>query len=53
MAPSDAQTNIRLPTGLKQWLQDQARAARRSLTQEMVLRLEQSRAQQLLKDTRA
>lgn len=43
MAPSEAQTNVRLPVELKQWLQDQARAARRSLTQELVLRLEQSR----------
>lgn len=43
MAPSDVQTNLRLPLELKQWLQQQADKARRSLTAEVVLRLEESR----------
>ena len=43
MTPSDVQTNVRLPAELKQWLQDQATAARRSFTQELVFRLEASR----------
>lgn len=43
MTPSDVQTNVRLPAELKQWLQAQAATARRSLTQEIVLRLEASR----------
>lgn len=43
MAQSEVQTNIRLPVDLKVWLQHQARAGRRSLTQEVVGRLEQTR----------
>lgn len=43
MAPSDVQTNMRLPAELKRWLQEQADRARRSLTAEVVLRLEASR----------
>jgi len=43
MARSDVQTNVRLPAELKHWLQEQATTARRSVTQEIVLRLEQSR----------
>lgn len=43
MTPSDVQTNVRLPAGLKQWLQKQAATARRSFTQEIVHRLEASR----------
>ena len=44
MTPSDVQTNVRLPAELKQWLQDQATKARRSLTAEVVLHLEAARA---------
>lgn len=44
MAPSDVQTNVRLPAELKQWLQEQAEKARRSLTAEVVLHLEAARA---------
>lgn len=43
MAQSDAQTNLRFPIDLKKWLQKQADLARRSLTAEVVLRLEASR----------
>lgn len=46
MAPSEVQTNLRLPVKLKGWLQEQAESARRSLTAEVVLRLEESRKQQ-------
>lgn len=46
MAPSEIQTNLRLPLELKAWLQEQAEAARRSLTAEVVLRLEESRSLQ-------
>lgn len=46
MTPSDVQTNVRLPAELKQWLQEQATAARRSLTQEVVMRLDDSRHRQ-------
>ncbi|MDR6767700.1 hypothetical protein J2W88_002981 [Acidovorax delafieldii] len=44
MAPSDIQTNVRLPAALKQWLQEQAKKARRSLTAEVALHLEAARA---------
>lgn len=44
MSNNDLQTNIRLPTELKQWLKDQAQKAHRSLTAEVVLRLEAARA---------
>ncbi len=43
MAQSEEQTNIRLPVELKRWLQEKSKAARRSLTAEVVLRLEASR----------
>lgn len=43
MAQSEEQTNIRLPVELKKWLQEKSKAARRSLTAEVVLRLEASR----------
>lgn len=43
MAQSEEQTNIRLPVELKRWLQEQSKAARRSFTAEVVLRLEASR----------
>ncbi len=39
-------TQLRLPPELKAWLQHQAIDARRSMNAEVVLRLEQSRAQQ-------
>ncbi len=45
MARSDEQTNLRLPSELKAWLQQQAEAAKRSLTAEVVVRLQQSKAQ--------
>jgi len=51
MAPSEAQTNLRLPVGLKVWLQEQAEKARRSLTAEVVFRLEESRNRQEQKGT--
>ena len=44
MTPSEVQTNLRLPVELKQWLQEQAVKARRSLTSEVVLHLEAARA---------
>lgn len=43
MTPSDVQTNVRLPQDLKQWLQKQAKTARRSLTAEVILHLEAAR----------
>ncbi|MFG0675901.1 Arc family DNA-binding protein [Delftia sp. WSY_7] len=46
MAQSEVQTNVRLPAALKTWLQEQAETARRSLTAEVVHRLEESRARQ-------
>jgi hypothetical protein len=46
MAQSEVQTNMRLPSALKTWLQEQAETARRSLTAEVVHRLEESRARQ-------
>lgn len=44
MVPNDVQTNVRLPAELKRWLKQQAGNARRSLTAEVVLRLEAARA---------
>lgn len=44
MAPSEVQTNVRLPAELKQWLKEQAQKSRRSLTSEVVLHLEAARA---------
>lgn len=44
MAHSDVQTNVRLPWELKQWLLEQAKKSRRSLTAEVVLHLEAARA---------
>lgn len=46
MARSDVQTNIRLEADLKQWLQDRAKANRRSLNGELVVCLEQIQRQQ-------
>ncbi|AOV02375.1 Arc family DNA-binding protein [Delftia tsuruhatensis] len=46
MARTDAQTNVRLPEDLKEWLKSQAVAARRSVTAELIFRLEQSRKAQ-------
>ncbi len=43
MARSDEQTNVRLPKDLKDWLVAQAELQRRSLTSEIVMRLEESR----------
>ena len=43
MAQSDVQTNLKFPPELKKWLQEEAIKARRSLTAEVVLRLEASR----------
>ena len=47
MARNDRQTNVRLPKELKSWLCQTAKAARRSLTAEMVHRLQESRERQL------
>ncbi|QIL73276.1 Arc family DNA-binding protein [Diaphorobacter sp. HDW4B] len=46
MARIDEQTNVRLPAELKEWLKAQAAAARRSVTAELIVRLEQSRTAQ-------
>ncbi|MBB6578504.1 putative DNA-binding protein [Comamonas odontotermitis] len=46
MARKDEQTNVRIPQELKEWLKDQASAARRSVTAELVMRREQSRKAQ-------
>lgn len=43
MAHKDEQTNVRLPVDLKDWLKAQASAARRSVTAELIMRLEESR----------
>lgn len=43
MARSDEQTNVRLPKPLKDWLLEKADENRRSLTSEIVTRLEESR----------
>lgn len=42
-----APTPIRIPSGLKGWLKDEAAANQRSLNGEVIHRLEQSRTQQL------
>lgn len=39
----DEQTNIRLPKDLKEWLRASAAEARRTLTSEVIYRLERSR----------
>lgn len=46
MARSDEQTNLRIPADLKEWIKKRAAEAKRSLTAEIVLRLEQSRQQE-------
>lgn len=46
MARSDEQTNVRLPKDLKDWLLASANAQRRSLTNEIVIRLQESRARE-------
>ena len=43
MTLADDQTNVRLPRILKDWLREQAAKNRRSLTSEIVTRLEESR----------
>lgn len=43
MARSDEQTNVRLPAHLKDWLKAKASEARRSVTAELIFRLEESR----------
>ena len=50
MAETDEQTNLRIPKDLKDWLKQQAEQARRSVTAEIVTRLEQSRAKQQAQD---
>lgn len=45
MARTDEQTNVRLPADLKEWLQARAAKARRSLTAELILLLENTRHQ--------
>jgi len=42
MAQSDSQTNVRLPIELKTWLKKKAEEAHRSLTSEVIHRLEES-----------
>ncbi|VTU37157.1 Arc family DNA-binding protein [Variovorax sp. PBL-E5] len=44
MARNDEQANLRLPKDLKDWLVQQASVNRRSLTSEVIVRLEASRA---------
>ena len=46
MARHDEQTNVRLPADLKEWLRARAAVARRSVTAELILILEQSRKTQ-------
>ncbi|MFY1017962.1 Arc family DNA-binding protein [Ectopseudomonas khazarica] len=43
MSRKDAQVNLRIPDGLKEYLDEQAQLNRRSKTAEIVHRLEQSR----------
>lgn len=43
MARTDEQTNVRLPSHLKDWLKTKAATARRSVTAELILILEESR----------
>lgn len=43
MVRSEEQTNMRLPTELKEWLKQKAATNFRSVTGEIVARLEQSR----------
>lgn len=45
--PKTLNTPIRIPTELKAWLKHEAIDNRRSLSNEVVYRLEQSRAQQI------
>jgi len=45
MARKDAQLNFRIPKELKDYLTEQAGASRRSLTAELVYRLEKTRAE--------
>lgn len=51
MARADEQTNVRLPRDLKEWLLVRASENRRSLTSEIVSRLEQTRTAQPKKGT--
>jgi len=44
MAQRDTQTNLRLPSELKKWLQEQADSQHRSLSAEVVIRLESTRS---------
>ena len=44
MARKDPQLNFRIPDDLKKYLTERARASCRSLTAELVYRLEQTRA---------
>jgi hypothetical protein len=50
MAQDDEQTNLRIPKDLKAWLKHEAERSRRSVTAEIVTRLEKSRNDQLQKD---
>lgn len=47
MLHTDLQTNVRLPAALKEYIQEQASRERRSLTAEVVMRLERTRQQDL------
>lgn len=46
MARHDEQTNVRLPAELKEWLKVKATEARRSVTAQLIVILEQQRKAQ-------
>lgn len=50
---SGSQTNLRMPKELKQWLLERAGENRRSLTSEVVMRLEASRKAEVSKAQKA
>lgn len=52
MARDDEQTNVRIPSDLKEWLLSQALKTRRSLTAEVVVALEEYRAKHLAKEAK-
>lgn len=47
------QTNVRIPKGIKEWLRQEAKKNRRSLSAEITYRLEQSRATQKRREKRS
>ena len=52
MARDDRQTNVRLPDELKTWLLEKAGENRRSLTSEVIVRLESTRKTENLESTK-